>query len=85
MTLEKMTTLNVSKARTDLYRLIDQVVKSHKPIMISGRRANGVLISQEDWSAIQETLFLLGIPDMRKSIKVAISEPLSRGKSTIKW
>jgi prevent-host-death family protein len=85
MTLEKMTTLNVSKARADLYRLIDQVVKSHKPIMISGKRANGVLISEEDWSAIQETLFLLGIPDMRKSIKDAISEPLSTSKSTIKW
>ena len=69
----------------DLYRLIDQVVKSHKPIMISGKRANGVLISEEDWSAIQETLFLLGIPDMRKSIKDAISEPLSTSKSTIKW
>lgn len=85
MTLEKMTTLNVSKARADLYRLIDQVVKSHKPIMISGKRANCVLISEEDWSAIQETLFLLGIPDMRKSIKDAISEPLSTSKSTIKW
>lgn len=80
-----MTTINVSKARADLNRLLDQAVKSRKPIMICGKRVNGVLISEEDWSAIQETLFLLGIPDMRKTIKDAISEPLSRGKSTIKW
>ena len=57
-----MTTLTASEARAGLYRLIDQAAQSHKPVLISGKRANAVLISEEDWSAIQETLYLLSIP-----------------------
>jgi prevent-host-death family protein len=57
-----MTTLTASEARAGLYRLIDQAAESHKPIVISGKRSNAVLISEEDWSAIQETLYLLAIP-----------------------
>ena len=57
-----MTTLTASEARAGLYRLIDQAAESHKPVIISGKRANAVLISEEDWSAIQETLYLLSIP-----------------------
>ena len=53
-----MATLTASEARAGLYRLIDQVAESHKPVVISGKRANAVLISEEDWSAIQETLHL---------------------------
>ena len=64
-----MATLTASEARAGLYRLIDQVAESHKPVVISGERANAVLISEEDWSAIQETLHLLAITGMRESIK----------------
>lgn len=64
-----MATLNVSEARSSLYRLIDQAAESHKPIFISGKRANAVLVSEEGWNAIQETLHLLAIPNMRESIK----------------
>lgn len=80
-----MTILTASEARTGLYRLIDQVAETHKPILISGKRANAVLISEEDWSAIQETLYLLAIPNMRESIKDAMSEPLSKSKKVLKW
>ena len=52
-----MATLTASEARAGLYRLIDQAAESHKPIVISGKRANAVLVSEEDWSAIQETLY----------------------------
>ena len=80
-----MTTLTASEARASLYRLIDQTAETHKPVLISGKRANAVLISEEDWSAIQETLYLLAIPNMRESIKDAMSEPLSKSKKVLKW
>ena len=54
-----MNTVTASQARAGLYRLIDQTAATHKPVVISGKRANAVLVSEEDWSAIQETLFLL--------------------------
>jgi prevent-host-death family protein len=80
-----MTTLTVTEARAGLYRLIDQAAESHKPVMISGKRANAVLISEEDWSAIQETLYLMAIPGMRESIKDAMAEPLAKSKKVLKW
>ena len=80
-----MTTLTASEARAELYRLIDQVAESHKPIVISGKRANAILISEEDWSAIQETLYLLAIPGMRESIKDVMAEPISKSKKALKW
>jgi antitoxin YefM len=80
-----MTTITASEARAGLYRLIDQAAETHKPILISGKRANAVLISEEDWSAIQETLYLMAIPGMRESIKEAMSEPLSKSKRVLKW
>jgi len=80
-----MDTITASEARASLYRLIDQAAESHEPVTITGKRASAVLISAEDWSAIQETLFLLAIPGMRESIKDAMAEPLSKSKRTIKW
>jgi prevent-host-death family protein len=80
-----MSTITASEARASLYRLIDQAAESHKPIMISGKRANAVLISEEDWSAIQETLHLLAIPGMRESIKDSMAEPLTKSKKALKW
>ena len=76
-----MTTLTATEARAGLYRLIDQAAESHNPVVISGKRANAVLISEEDWSAIQETLYLLSIPGLRESVRDAMAEPLDR-KST---
>ncbi len=80
-----MTTLTASQARAGLYRLIDQAAESHKPVVISGRQANAVLVSEEDWSAIQETLYLLTISGMPESIKDAIAEPIAKSKKALKW
>jgi prevent-host-death family protein len=74
-------TLTVSEARANLYRIIDQAAESHQPIAITGKRANAVLLTAEDWSAIQETLYLLGVPEMRESI--SIFQKTSRTKNTI--
>jgi antitoxin YefM len=71
-----MTTLTASEARANLYRLMDQAAESHQPITISGKRNDAVLISAEDWRAIQETLHLLAVPGMRESIKEGMAEPV---------
>ncbi|MBE0713943.1 MAG: type II toxin-antitoxin system Phd/YefM family antitoxin, partial [Candidatus Aminicenantes bacterium] len=70
-----MTTLTASQARARLFKLLDQAASSHEPIQITGKRANAVLVSEEDWRAIQETLYLLSIPGMRESIRKGMKEP----------
>lgn len=80
-----MVTLTASQARANLYRLIDQAAESHQPIHIAGKRASAVLLSSEDWSAIQETLHLLAVPGMRESIKEGVAESLGRSAKELKW
>ena len=80
-----MAKLTASKARTVLYRLIDQAAETHQPIIISGKKSNAVLISEEDWNAIQETLYLLETPKMHQSIKKSMVEPLVRNKNPLGW
>jgi len=80
-----MHTLTASEARANLYRLIDEAAQSHQPIVISGKRSSAVLLSADDWSAIQETLHLLSVPGMRESIKESMAEPLSKSVKTLKW
>ena len=80
-----MTTLTASEARANLYRLIDQASESHQPIHISGKRTSAVLLSAEDWQAIQETLHLLSVPGMRESIKDGMAEPLSKSAKKVVW
>ena len=78
-----MNTLTASEARANLYRLIDETGESHQPIIISGKRNSAVLLSAEDWNAIQETLHLLAVPGMRESIKAGMAEPLARSAKDI--
>lgn len=80
-----MTTCSATTARSNLYRLVDEVASSHKPILITGKRANAVLIAEEDWSAIQETLHLAAIPGMSKSIKEGLKTPLKKCKKEVDW
>ena len=80
-----MTTLSASEARANLYRLIDQAAESHKPIVISGKRGNAVLIAEQDWAAIQETLFLLSVPGMRESIRDGMAEATGSCAAELDW
>ena len=80
-----MPTLTASEARSKLYRLIDETATSHEPIVIAGKRHNAVLVSAEDWSAIQETMFLLSIPSMRESIRDGMNTPLSECTAELNW
>jgi antitoxin YefM len=80
-----MPILSATEARTKLYRLIDQTSKSHEPIVITGKRGNAVLISEDDWRSIQETLFLLTIPGMRESIREGLATPIEDCTEEIDW
>jgi len=80
-----MPTLTATQARSKLYRLIDETAASHQPVTITGKRGNAVLISEEDWIALQETLYLMSVPGMRKSIKEGLAVPLSECEEDIEW
>ncbi len=80
-----MTSITATEARANLYRLIDEVSESHQPLMISGKRNKAVLISDEDWSAIQETLFLLSIPGMRESLREGMETPVDECSREVEW
>ena len=80
-----MKTISVTKARSDLYKLIDSTEKSHEPVQIIGKRSNAILISEEDWRAIEETLFLLSIPKMRESIRKGLNTTLDKCYEDIDW
>lgn len=80
-----MTTYNVTEARSNLDKLIDETADTHQPIIIKGKRSNAVLLSEEDWSAINETLFLLAIPGMRESIREGMETDLKDTKKELDW
>lgn len=80
-----MTVFTASDARAKLYRLIDEAALSHQPVLITGKRNNAVLLSEEDWRSIEETLYLLSIPGMRKSIVKGLKTPVSKCAKDVAW
>lgn len=80
-----MTTLNVTEARAKLYSLIDETVSSHRPIIIKGKRSNAVLLGEEDWNAINETLYLVSMPGMRESIMEGLQTDVKACDKDLDW
>jgi len=80
-----MRTINSTLARNSIYELIDKTNENSEPIIITGKRGNAVLVSEDDWRAIQETLFLVSIPNMRESIIAGMKEPISKCSNKIVW
>ena len=80
-----MIILNATEARSKLYSLIDETSSTHQPIVITGKRGNAVLISEEDWNAISETLHLMSIPGMGESIKEGMKTPVSECSEALDW
>lgn len=82
-----MSTINITNARKDLYNLVENVGLYHEPTLIVGKKANAVLISEDDWSAIQETLYLNTIPEMVESIREGAKEPVEEciSEDMVKW
>ncbi|MGD8207315.1 MAG: type II toxin-antitoxin system Phd/YefM family antitoxin [Thiohalocapsa sp.] len=80
-----MATISATEARRRLYQLLDAVAESHEPIQITGKRSSAVLISEEDWRAIQETLYLHSVPGMRDSIVQGLNTPLDQCEEELDW
>lgn len=80
-----MVTITASQARERIYRLIDELNQSHEPIQITGKRGSAVLIAEEDWRAIQETLYLLSIPGMKESIREGMETPIEECAKELDW
>lgn len=80
-----MTTITVTEARKKLYNLVDQTAQSHEPIHIASKRGGAVLVSEDDWSSIQESLYLISIPRMRDSIIKGMKTPVNKLSKELKW
>ncbi|HEX9094379.1 MAG TPA: type II toxin-antitoxin system Phd/YefM family antitoxin [Coriobacteriia bacterium] len=80
-----MTTITATEARKLLYKLLDDVSDSHEPVQITGKRGNAVLVSQEDWDAVQETLYLVSVPGMRESILEGMACPVCDLEDKLDW
>jgi len=80
-----MSSINATEARSRLYKLLDEIAQSHEPVLITGKRANAVLISEGDWHSIQETLHLLSIPGMRESIRKGLNTPIEECADKLDW
>ena len=80
-----MTTITATSARSKLYTLLDEVAESHQPVQITGKRSNGVLVSEDDWRNIQETLYLVSIPGMKDSIVTGMKTPVNKCAKELRW
>lgn len=77
--------MSVSQVRADIYNVMDETAQTHQPILITGKRNNVVMLSQEDWNAIEETLYLNSIPNMASSIQESMSADDSEFSENIEW
>ena len=80
-----MGSITITNARKDFYRLVEAVNKTHEPVEITGKHGNAVLVGEDDWRSITETLFLTAIPGMRESIIQGMKEPLSEMSEDLDW
>jgi prevent-host-death family protein len=80
-----MSPITVTEARTNLYKLLDEVATTHEPILITGKRSNAILIAEEDWRAIEETLYLLSVPGMRESIIDGLNTSVEECTDEVEW
>ena len=80
-----MTTVTATEARKQLYKLINDLADSHEPVQITGKRGNAVLVGEDDWRAVQETLHLVSIPGMRESILEGMATPVEDLEDQLDW
>jgi prevent-host-death family protein len=80
-----MTSITATEARKQLYKLLDDVSDSHEPVQITGRRGNAVLVGEDDWRAVQETLYLVSIPGMRESLIEGLATPVDECADKLDW
>jgi antitoxin YefM len=82
-----METLSISEARANLFKLVERVALSHQPVHIHGRHNKAVLLSEEDFDSIQETLYLMSVPGMYEKLKEGLKTPIEEciPDSELEW
>lgn len=80
-----MPTITATEARKNLYKLLDEVSESHEPVQITGKRGNAILIAEDDWRAVQETLYLHSVPGMKESIVEGLKTPVDECDEELDW
>jgi prevent-host-death family protein len=80
-----MSRINVTNARKDLYNLVQRVNSTHEPVEITGKESNAILVVEEDWRSIQETLYLSSIPGMRESIVEGMKASVDDLSDELDW
>lgn len=80
-----MPSVPATKAKTNLRKLMGQTARSHEPIVITSEGINAVLLSEEDWRAMQDTVYLLSIPGMRQSIRKGLATPIAKCAKDLRW
>jgi len=80
-----MTSITATAARKQLYSLLDELADSHEPVQIAGKRHSAVLVTEDDWRAVQETLYLTSLPGMRKSILTGLKTPVEKCAKGLDW
>ncbi len=80
-----MSSISITNARKDLYRIVESVNETHEPMVTTGKRGNAILVGEEDWRSISETLYLTSIPGMRDSILQGMDEALSEASEELDW
>ncbi|HZF08915.1 MAG TPA: type II toxin-antitoxin system Phd/YefM family antitoxin [Thermoanaerobaculia bacterium] len=80
-----MKTMTASAARANLYRLLEETIESSQPVQITGKKGDAVLVSEQDWRALQETVYLLSVPGMRESIREGLETPIEECSADPGW
>jgi antitoxin YefM len=80
-----LSSINITNARKNLYKLVEKLSESHEPVHITGKSKSAVLVAEEDWRSIEETLYLLAIAGMRESIVKGLKEPLEKSSTALEW
>ena len=80
-----MSSINITNARKNLYKLVKGLADTHEPVHITARSKSAVLVGEDDWRSIEETLYLLSVPGMRESIIKGMKEPLEKGPVELEW
>ena len=80
-----MSSINITNARKDLYKIVESVNLSHEPVHITGKNSSAVLIGEDDWKSIEETLFMMSIPGMRESIIDGMNTPVEELSEDLDW
>ncbi|GAB4243170.1 MAG: type II toxin-antitoxin system Phd/YefM family antitoxin [Ekhidna sp.] len=80
-----MKSFTVTDLRKNIYKIVEETSETNEPVHIYGKKGNAVMVSEEDWKAIQETLYLHQIPGMAKSIIEGMNTPLSETSEDLDW